>query len=417
MKTINKLFLLSLITFILACDSDDDPIDPVNQRLTEGFIVTGTSEDGTTVFAQYFEELPSGAIDLTQGQAFQFFSPADVYDGAVYTSRTDGSNGLAKMVVDGNGEIIEEGFIATTESTSLIRVRDSNTGMYVDPNTPSQIKVFDPQTLQETGNVDLSAAPVFSDPLAEVRTSSAVFRGDNIFVVNREPVGGAPLDNFTMVRGSLSSGTFGNQLNSTTGPTSGFNPIFRLTDEQGNLYVHHQGDLSPFGNPGGILKIPAGSNEFDPNYDFRVVLDPTLFLQVMRGFVYYQNGIAYAQIAFETPARVVDIITNVGGIRNLTDDQIDEILFLLDNEENAGWVEVDLNAQQIIRKVPGIPQLSTFAVTNVQFIDNVPHFVIKNSTVNAFYRYDPTMDQSEVVFSATGASLNSVIDLSANNLR
>ncbi|MEL6660761.1 MAG: PKD domain-containing protein, partial [Bacteroidota bacterium] len=85
--------------------------DPENVRLTTGFIVTAQTEEGSW-FAQYFEELPTGVVDITQGTAFQTFFPLSVLDGAIYMARPDGSAGFAKLGVNGNGEIVEDGIIS-----------------------------------------------------------------------------------------------------------------------------------------------------------------------------------------------------------------------------------------------------------------------------------------------------------------
>ncbi|MEL7002534.1 MAG: hypothetical protein AAFN93_07340, partial [Bacteroidota bacterium] len=77
---------------------------------------------------------------------------------------------------------------------------------------------------------------------------------------------------------------------------------------------------------------------------------------------------------------------------------------------------LDLNGQTV-RELPGMPRLNPFAATNAYFIDNVPHFPIVNTTENAVYKYDPETDQSERVFSVTGAAVSTIIDLSTNNLR
>lgn len=421
MKITNILLVgITFLILLFGCDNDDpQPVDPTEQRLTEGYIVTGTNADRTTTFARYFAELPTGTIDLTEGQAFPFSLPYEVFDGAVYMQKTGGF-GLVKLAVNGNGEFVNDGEISTNgEFAFVIRIRDSTTGVYVDPNDPTQIRVFNPQTLELTGNIDVSEAPIFTDvPGALVQT--AVIRGDDVFLTMNG--GDGPLlDNYTMIRGSISSGTFGEQFNSNTGPTFAFNPLHRLTDEQGNLWVHHTGNLSPtpFGGiTGGILKIPAGSNEFDPNYDFRVTLDPFLLLQSLRAFQYYQNGIAFAHIGLETPTAIVEILNSVNGnVADLSPQQIDEILVLLNTSENGGWVELDLNAQTV-KKIPGLPQLSPFAVTNCYYVDGIPHFpIVNNSGENALYRYDPATSQSEVVFTATGADLTAIIDLSANNLK
>lgn len=421
MKIIRLFFCLVLVAFLAACGDDD--VNPSDLRLTEGYLVYGANEDGTTIFVRYFDEIPSGTVDLSQGQAFQNFFLVDVFDGAFWTQQVNAENGFSKMGVDGNGVIVEEGVLPTTGANAFVlRIRDSNTGVFIDPNDLTQVRVFDPQTLSVTGNIDLSGAALFDERQApELGVSSAVIRNDDVFVSYAGGTGPL-LDNFTLVRGSISGGNLGNQLNSTTGPTFTFNPLHRLADEQGNLYVHHTGNLTPVlfgGNTGGVLRIPAGSSEFDANYDFRVTTDPSLLLQSMRAFSYYQNGIAYAHIGIETPQEVVDILISVGGNpADLSQEQIDQILLLLNTSANAAWVELDLNAQTV-RVLPGLPRINPFAATNAYWIDNVPHFPIVNpiDNINAVYKYDPATGESSKVFDVTGATVTAIVDLSANNNR
>ncbi|MEM9329596.1 MAG: hypothetical protein AAGA85_28310 [Bacteroidota bacterium] len=418
MKTIKLFLCLAFLALFISCGDDDD-IDPSEQRLTTGYLVYGANDDGTTIFVRYFEDIPSGTVDLTEGQAFQNFFLIDVYDGAFWTQQVAGDNGFSKMAVNGNGVIVEEGVIPTTGANAFVlRIRDSNTGIFIDPNDFTQVRVFDPSDLSVTGNIDLSEAPLFEER-AELGfgTSSAVIRGDDVFVSYAQGAGPL-LDNFTLIRGSISNGTLGNQVNSTTGPTFTFNPLYRLTDEQGNLYIHHTGNLTPApgSNIGGVLKIPPGSNEFDPSYDFRVVGDPALLLHSMRAFSYYQNGIAYAHVGLETPQAVVDVLVAAGGVQNLSDEQINQILFLLNTSENAGIVELDLNAQTV-RELPDMPRLNPFAATNAYWIDDVPYFPIVNTTENGVYKYDPATDQTSKVFDVTGATVTAIVDLSANNNR
>ncbi|MEM0939999.1 MAG: hypothetical protein AAGI25_09465 [Bacteroidota bacterium] len=180
----------------------------------------------------------------------------------MYSRRTDGSNGYSKLVIDGNGQIIEEGVIATIgDQARVFRVRDGEVGVFVDPNSPMDIRIFNPTTMQETGNIDISAAPIFTD-IPEALIATAVIRGDDVFALIAGSSADVLLDNFTVVRGSISSGTFQNQLNSTTGQTMTFNFKPNIVDEQGNIFMSHTGNLNPiFPNSGGIVKIPSGFTE------------------------------------------------------------------------------------------------------------------------------------------------------------
>ncbi|MEM1338363.1 MAG: PKD domain-containing protein [Bacteroidota bacterium] len=391
-------------------------LDPENVRLTSGFVITASSEDGSTTFLNYFAELPTGTVDLTQGLAVQNFGYLDTFDGAIFSTRTDGSNGYVKLGINGNGDIVEDGILPTTGSGRWIRVRDAETGVFSDSNNPKNLPVFNPTTMEVTGNIDLSAAPVFTEfPMAFVQT--AVIRGDYVYAVMEE----FPqfLDNFTVVRGSLTSGTFQNQLDSNSGVTFTGNFLPNVVDEEGNIFMPHGGVinlLAPI--PGGILKIPANSTEFDPNFDLRPnnVLNPDQLVSTFSRFGYYQDGLGYGLAALENDPQALALLESVDGdISQLTEEQINLLLFLANTSEVANFVEIDLNTGSVA-EVPNLPRSGPFASSNFTIVAGLPHFVVNNLSTSALYRYDPTVNETVEVFSATGATLGRVLDIGNDNL-
>lgn len=391
-------------------------LDPENVRLKSGFVIAASSEDGSTTFLNYFAELPTGTVDLTQGLAVQNFAYLDTFDGAIYTYRTDGSNGYVKLAVNGNGEIVEDGILPTTGSGRWLRVSDAETGIFSDSNNPANLPVFNPTTMQVTGNIDLSAAPVFTEfPMAFVQT--AVIRGDDVYAVMEE----FPqfLDNFTVVRGSLTSGTFQNQLDSNSGVTFTGNFLPNIMDEEGNLFMPHGGVINPLAPvAGGILKIPANSTEFDPSFDLRPAnfLNPDQLIPTFSRFGYYQDGLAYGLSGLENDPEAAALLESVNGdISQLTEEESNRLLFLANTSEVANFVEIDLNTQSVI-EVPGLPRSGPFATSNFTTVAGLPHFVVNNSSVSSFYRHDPSTNETVEVFSATGATLIQVLDISNDKL-
>ncbi|MEM6264655.1 MAG: hypothetical protein AAGI38_19240 [Bacteroidota bacterium] len=410
---IRGVMVLTLILslFITACNNDDEEVDPSDQRLTTGFIIVAASQDASTTVAKYYPELPTGEVDLTQGTSYQEFFPLSTRDGAMYMTRTDGSAGFAKMVVDGNQNFIEESIIVPQGSESFsLRVRDSEFGVFHDRNNANQLRTFNPTTMEVTGTLDMSG-DTLSVPQ---RYQTFIFRGtDEIYAPMRHETGGSYPDVATH-RATVSGGF----TNRATFPAGG---VFvqnrfgqRWVDEQGNIYFNHAGNLSFPNVPGAIIKIPAGQTTYDPTYDFKaaMVANPMNPAGIVRTFYYHENGIGYALLNLDIDPEIFQILQAAGG-NPLTMEQTNRLLDLFFETPTGQWAKVDVN-NQTVELITGLPKLSVFVNTSVTFIDNKPHFAIASPTDNAFYRYDPESNTTTEVFRGTGLFLNGVYDLSAN---
>jgi hypothetical protein len=417
-KLLNLFLFGSLIAAVVTISScKEEETNPEEVRLQSGYVVVGVTDDDSYL-VRYFDELPSGTVDITQGTAFQSFFPLSVRDGALFMTRTDGSAGFAKISVDGNQQFVEDGIISTISNESFsLRVRDSQFGVFHDRNDPDVINTFNPTTMEVTGTIDMSGAnDLIDDP---VRYQTYIFRGANeIFVPTRLEAGGN-LPNVQLPKVSISSG----EVNAVAELENAGDLIVlnrfgqRYTDEMGNLYFYHAGNISLPTVSGAILKIPAGSDDYDPNYNFKVpeVNNPEVigFGSFLSAFYYYKNNIGFALVNESLDPRIVELITQRGGIQNLTDTDFEMIQFWLFTTPTAAWVQLDM-VNQTVTKITDLPALSAFDNAGMAFIDGIPHISISNPSVNGLYRVNTETSAASEVFTMNGASLLSVFDLSSN---
>ncbi|MEM6633622.1 MAG: PKD domain-containing protein [Bacteroidota bacterium] len=390
-------------------------LNPENVRLKSGFVVIGTTQENTW-FAQYFEELPTGTVDISQGTAFQSFFPLSVIDGAIFLARTDGSPGFEKLGVNGNQEFVEDGIISTISPTSfVIAARDSEFGVFHDRADPNTINTFNPTTMQVTGTIDMTIAnAITTDP---VRYQDFIFRGDNeIFAPMRLEAGGNVPD-VALPRIDISAGAATEVAQfEGAGDLIVFNSGRRFVDENGNLYFWHAGNISVPTISGSILKVPAGESDYDSTYNFKVpeVNNPALtgsgtFMSV---FNYYQNNIGFALINESVPQALLDLIAERGGPQNFSDEDFNLALQILFTSPTGAIVQVDM-VGQTVTKINGLPPISAFDNAAISFLGGNPYFSIANPSENAFYEWDESTNSVTKVFDMTGAFISRVVDLSA----
>ncbi|MEO1052214.1 MAG: hypothetical protein AAFX87_16395 [Bacteroidota bacterium] len=384
-------------------------------RLLTGFVINAQTPTGN--IAKYFAQLPSGAVDVSDGTDFQQFFPVDLFDGAIFNARPDGSAGFSKIMVDGNGDVIEDSFIAVSDAGSFqIAVSNSTTGVFHDRNDPQQITVFNPSNMTVGGNIDMSAGFVPGD--IPQRYQTFYFRGDEVFSPIRGNAG-AIYDSLIVHIANVSTGTFVASSTINSGPAAPFNDFGQHhLDENGTLYIPDQGDVFT-GNPASLHRILSGTTDFDPTYEFNIAstLNPAnVFLPIFRGFYYVGNDLAIALVAQDTPQEVIDLVASVGGNpANLSDEQLQQVLGILFASENGRWCEIDLSSMTVT-PIAGLPAQSVFSTTVTMEIDGVLYFPITTTSINSLYSYDPqTKATAEVFQLAAGGTLVGVHNLSNNN--
>lgn len=412
--------MLTLLLLVSSC-SEDDPepqviIDLENK--TTGFVFSGvTSSDSKVV--KYFEEMPSGIVDLSDGKDFTRFNPIVIRDNALFMTRTDGSSGFAKMVVNSEGEVVEEGIIPTIDPESfMMGIKDSETGVFQDRANSNIISIFNPNTLEVTGSINMSAAPVPGD--IGQRYEQFIFRGNDIFAPIRGNENGDFFPSFIVHQANLSTKTFAGH---TKREGNGVSPItvFRntrsnLIDPMGDLYLYDAGSYGGTGVAARINKIPAGSDKIDPDYVFApaTVLNPTnIFLPTYNLFTILENGKAIAIVNQTTPQAAVDIVIAAGGLGNLSNENLAEITSILFSSESAVWCEIDLVAKTVT-PIAGIPPVGVFSA-RAFFEHNGNMYLPAPTTLEkAYYKWNPTTGIASKAFVVTGVDFGEVYNIERN---
>ena len=416
--------LIALLLTVSACD-DDDNNEPDNSdagRKTTGFVVVGTTASGNAL-VKYTEELPTSTFNLSDGNDFTSFDPRAIYDHAMFVRGPVQEDRWSKYIVNNEGEFVETGFIPTAERNPFrLSIRDSELGVFQDLATPDEITVFNPSTMERTGStIDMTGG--FTPDDVPQRYTQFYFRGDDVFA----PVDGGPNDAFTefiVHQANLITNAFvgdtrreGNGRAEITIFTNYL--IFGNTDEEGNLYIPDLGNVEGGGVPARINKIPAGSNEIDPDYIFEptVLLDPeNVFLPAINSFHVISNGRALARVNAFTPQEAIDIVTNAGGANELSPDEERQVLSILFSTASAQWCLLDLNAMEVT-PISGIPNVQVFNRRDIfEYEGNYYLPVVGGEDGNnAYYRYNPDTGSAEKAFDVTGATVVGVYNLENNS--
>ncbi|MEM9833825.1 MAG: hypothetical protein AAF944_24560 [Bacteroidota bacterium] len=405
----SKIILLTIVfiggigSFFTSCSNDDDNNGvPEFRGLESGFLIF--SRTSTNSFVRYTPELPTGTFDVSAGESFQEFTFRDQFRGQLYLNSISSTEGVEKFIVNEAEQVESVGNIATIGDAFPVRVENENTGYFADRNNLEEMTIFNPSTMQIIGGIDLSAAP-FLEGADFQNYGGITIRGNDMFFPYRARASGQLIfDSLIYFVVDQTTSTYQKTiyLPGHINPRVFNNPG---VDEQGNIYHLTSGDQSfPNVIKPSIVKIPAGSTDFDTSYQFRPIDalpgGSQLPIQLLDRFTYGANGIGYAIGSVEIPASVVQIISEAGGIQNLTQEQINTILALLASEPSAAWLRIDLNAQTV-SVIDGIPLTSPFTNTRT-IIDGDLYF--GTTGTNTIYKYDPDTQSTTEIFNLTPES-------------
>jgi len=422
LKFLTWFVLMGALLIVSSCNDDNEPDPNVDINKTSGFVVVGQTPSQTAV-VKYIEELPAdgGTIDLSTGVTdFPRFFPNSLYDHALFLPNPDESvGGFSKYVVNENGEIVEEALLPVSDPSSFrIGVRDAEVGIFHDRATPNSVTVFNPSTMQITSTIDMSAG--FVPGGIDQRYNSIYFRNNDVFM----PIRGndnSVFPSMVVHQANLSNNSFTGDTQRDGNGVSSIQTVNQfgqnVIDAQGNLYIMDGGNYDGAGIPAAINKIPAGSNEFDTDYQFfpAQVLNPANTFLPTANTLYVTEGTkAILKVNAETPQEAIDIVIAAGGVQNLTPDQINQVLGILFTAESANWCEVDL-AAKTVTPIAGIPKFGIFAATSVFRHNGDWYLAVANNAEQAFYRYNPSTGTAERAFTVTGADLTGIYNLAENN--
>lgn len=414
-----KFSLLIVMAGLVFTACKKEETNPATEKQTGYLLYTQLTDGSGTDYVQYFETLPSGTVDNTQGKSFtSFFSGGLAYDNYVVSLEVNGAgSGMSKVMANTDGEVFVKGTLPTVGSTAWGIVRDATTA-YADDRNDNNILIFDPSTMQNKGIIDMSNA--FRAPQwTSSQFEGFVVRGNDLFVCTR------PLD----ATGSLyaSDSCIYNHIDLVTGTfqKSFFFPNADLArrnnqnwvDEQGNVYIYQSGKINvPQTVKPSILKIPAGATEFDPNYNFKFI-DATggaalsLPVQAGGGFNYHKNGKAYAIASTSFPPELLAFLAVKGtNFSTWTPEDYQTAFGILETAANGQYVELDLVAQTA-KVLTDIPSTSPFN-GNTFIVDDKIYCVVSTPNENALYEYDPATGTSRKAFDVSaGGTIGSFVKL------
>ncbi|MDO5968256.1 hypothetical protein Q4Q35_00410 [Flavivirga aquimarina] len=417
-NTLSILLIAMSFLITTSCKNDDDNVDEPEEeiRLKTGFVINATTPNDDFI-VKYFEELPSGVANLTDGQVFTSFTPNEFYDGYFFDSNgLDETDRLAKIFVNIDGELEEdEASIAHSGNRGQPKIIDATTGLFTDRANPAQVTVFNPTTMQITGLINMEDSENLPN---EQILNGFLVRGDEFFCYVRSADTAEPFTSFYVQSANYRTGAF---VNTTVIPNAGINAYSNLeghtnVDEQGNIYYLSTG-VAIQGTSCALYKIPAGSNSFDPDYTFNPALAANPLNTLLSNcffFNYIGNGKAIAYAITDIPQGVLQLVASVGGDpRNLTQAQLLQAQQLFFTENTARWILIDVNTKDV-SIISGLPPQGGFVTQSSRVINGEVYLTIKNTDENAIYKYNATSGIAEKAFDVEGGTIRGIYDLSSN---
>ncbi len=384
MKTNMKkltIFLTMLATLIglVGCGDDDSTPQPVGPQAEYPLVLmTQNPTDPFNGFLTAFDELPSGDVDPTDR-----FNTVDVtssqgmipFGNSIFARDFEGNDGVLRYDIEEDGTITTGQFIDGGQRLKVHVVSETK-GYYADLEQ-FNIQVFNPQTMQRTGEVDMSSAIQGDQDVQQVlymisrdgKLFAGFTAGPAEFSTFRDAVFLAVIDIQTdeleAVRIREGASFLGDFWIRT-------NPF--VIDANNDIYMTALGNPFGQGNNSGlngegrlskVLRIRSGETDFDPNYEWDIANElgqPS----VMRSLFIASNGSAYTCL--------------------LSEDVRTPDLFSLPVYR---FFQIDL-ANQTGSVVPGLPITSGFGTATLLEFDNKVLFPIQNVDMqfNGYYFQD-----------------------------
>lgn len=420
MKSIKCILLTGLTGMLLlftGCEDDDPENISDSQGLTSGFLIVSQTE--TNRFVRYTPELPTGTFDVSLGQSFQEFTFRDQFRGQLFIKSQSSNQGIEKFVVTEAGALESVANLSTPGFAFPVEVIDENTGYYNDNNNIEELVIFDPATMENTSPIDLSSGFFFEEANFQ-NYGGITVRGTDMFVPYRPFINNVyAVDSLVYNVVDLTTNSYVKTifLPGHISPRVFNDPV---VDEQGNIFHLTTGDqVVPNTFKPSIIKIPAGSTDFDRSYEFRpldgIPGGAQLPTQLLDRFYYGADGIAYALGNVRIPPGITQIVADAGGVDQLTEEELLSIRVLLATDPSFAWLRIDLNAQTV-SIIDGIP-LTSPSTSLVEEIDGNMYFGSASANLSVIYRYDPVTQTSAEAFRLSQASgeIFDIIDLSRNN--
>ncbi len=428
MKRIFLLFLM--ISFFISCDDDD--VTEESLYTDNGFLISSINESttGYTYYAGHYATLPgSGDIDITAKSTYNSLFIGASHNEFMYGTSLTGDNLLTKIAVSKEGKLVEVASFPLLNYLGGVTIINDELGVYTLWGGTPAVSLFNPKTMEKLGDIDMSKAKKIASNERNYYRQMAYRPQDNrlfLYLITDDDDTSQFYDatdvyvevvNLTtktwektaVFKGAMDPVSYGNN-----------NP---LVDEFGNIYIATQGSLGLDGQmgPGAaassrpkILKIPAGSTEFDQSYAFNPVSvfgQTNLLVQLLLGGIYDSNGIAYVCISAQSESpRILELVQKFA-MGTITEQEYLELRMAVFYSQNQRWAKVDLSAQTV-SVINDIPLTAGYAYP-VAYKAGGKFYLQFNFTdqqTSGFYEFDPVANKAQKVVSISkgGMAVNIV---------
>ncbi|GAB4047505.1 hypothetical protein [Spirosoma litoris] len=425
MKT-NLLLSVILAGTLLSCKKDDDTPIADSKYQEEGYVMASISQTSAsnTFYAGYFPTLPSGNIDLTTKSSYSNFYPSAIWKNYMFGQPLVSDKKLSKQaIVKATGAIEEVASIPLVDFISRVIIINDQLGVYSTGGNRA-LFMFNPTTMESLGQIDMSSAQNFPDNETNIYANLTYRASDNrlfaALFTNSSKTGQfydaqnvyVEVINLTTKKWEKTAIYEQATYPFTRGSENG------IVDEAGNVYIITQGQYGLDGQlgPNGakrskpqILKIPAGSTDFDKTYSFNPVNAaglPNLMFQLLLGGVYDANGVMYACISGQQDsARLLELIAKLA-TNTITATEYQELSNLAFYDANQRWAKLDLNAKTATF-IQDIPLTAGYAYPITYKYDGKIYMPAYNSALklNGLYSYDPSTSKATQLNSVTAGGL------------
>ncbi|MVM40735.1 hypothetical protein GO730_28680 [Spirosoma sp. HMF3257] len=303
MKT-NLLLSVLLAGALLSCKKSEDTTPVADSKYQEeGYVMASISQTSAsnTYYAGYFPTLPSGNIDLTAKSSYSSFYPSAIWKNYMFGQPLVSDKKLSKLaIVKATGAIEEVASIPLVDYVSRVIIINDQLGIYSTGGNRA-LFMFDPSTMENLGQIDMLSAQNFPDNETNIYANLTYRASDNrlfaALYTNSSKTGQfydaqnvyVEVINLTTKKWEKTAIYEQATYPFTRGSENG------IVDEAGNVYIITQGQYGLDGQLGPnaakrskpqILKIPAGSTDFDQTYSFNPVTAaglPNLMFQLLLG--------------------------------------------------------------------------------------------------------------------------------------
>jgi hypothetical protein len=298
--------LLLAATCFVACDDKDNPNEDAADKAKLVLGVDMSVNESTVGYIVPVGEklLAGGTVSLTSGHEVYASPYVEVYkEWAFNIPNAYMPPVIKRFTRQDDGSLLPAGELALSQNNQAGAgnvLFFSDTKAYASLTLESKIVIFNPSTMQKTGEIDL-ARPEYGlngsstpNPLGMMERDGKVFTGclelatppisnDGAYMIIIDAATDKPEKFISDPRGTGAS-FFGNQG--------------MYTDEKGDLYVLCFASYGYMpGQKSGFLRIKKGQTDFDSDYFFNITDKVIPGIQgehiVLTNFLYDRNGVAY----------------------------------------------------------------------------------------------------------------------------